>query len=86
MRREYNQVCFLGECDHEFRTPTANEVASSHRDASTFYAAQLQAVSSISKGQEKALEMAPELSEIYREQLKRREEKFGLDWDMSGKD
>ena len=28
--------------------------------------------------------MAPELSEIYLTQLKRKEEKYGVDWDMSG--
>ena len=30
--------------------------------------------------------MAPELSEIYLTQLRRKEEKYGVDWDMSGQE
>ena len=52
----------------------------------TFYRDQLNLVNNFSQEQEKAIELAPELAQIYQRQMKQKMEKYELDWDMAEKD
>ena len=40
MRRENNQICYLGECDHRLRMPNSNRMSPVEESSSqTFYSA-----------------------------------------------